>query len=313
MPLAFRLRLSNGQNVTLENVPEDAKVADLQELIAEKLSLPASRQLLKVGFPAPQVLPQDATGKLLSEVGLGRSGVILVEDALAARIAGLIQQHDVPPATPGAAVLEVERHVVPSDNSCLFASVAYLLRGESAPEAKSPQELRNIVAKQILADPERWDVITQVEANKAYREYSEWISQSTSWGGSVDLMVLAEELGVQLSAVDIKTLRTENYPYEGPYKHRAYLLYDGIHYDAVVGRKDPGRNEVRIFDPSDDGTMSKVMALAEELQRKRQFTDTAGFTLQCQQCFALLTGEAEAQKHGNETGHFNFQEVSAAR
>mmetsp|Transcript_55091 Transcript_55091/g.131283 ORF Transcript_55091/g.131283 Transcript_55091/m.131283 type:complete len:314 (+) Transcript_55091:80-1021(+) len=311
-PLTFRLRHSGGQ-ATLPDIPEDATVADLKELVSQKTGIAAARQLLKVAGTPPTALPQDDVTKRLTDVGCRNRDTIIVEDGLAAEIAALAAKHDLPAATPSDKVQKIERHVVPSDNSCLFTSVAYLTRGQQAAAPTPTQELRRLVANEIAGNPERWDMVTQAEAQKAYLDYTEWICRSESWGGSIELMVLAEKLGVQLSAVDIKSLRVDNYPHEGPYKHRAYVLYDGIHYDAVIGCSGPGDAEVRIFDPADDTTLSKVMGLAAELQQLKQFTDTANFTLQCQQCFALLTGEAEAQKHGNETGHFNFQEVGAAR
>eukprot|EP00747_Dinoflagellata_sp_TGD_P212634 gnl/TRDRNA2_/TRDRNA2_85711_c0_seq1.p1 gnl/TRDRNA2_/TRDRNA2_85711_c0~~gnl/TRDRNA2_/TRDRNA2_85711_c0_seq1.p1 ORF type:complete len:324 (+),score=81.49 gnl/TRDRNA2_/TRDRNA2_85711_c0_seq1:67-1038(+) len=322
MPLTLRLR-HNGTNATLADVPDAATVAELRELISAKLSVAVRRLVLKVGYP-PAPLSEDSATKPVAEVGIRNRDTIVVEErepppeplpaagsaealaaaAEAARKLGL-------PAPPASAeVGGIERHVIAADNSCLFNSVAYCLAAGSSGSQKPPAELRALVAERIAADPERWDPVTLAESEKTSLEYADWIKRSESWGGSIELMVLSESLGVQFSAVCIRSMRVDHYPHEGPYKHRVFVLYDGIHYDAVVGRSaQSAGSELRVFDPADDLSLNKVIALAVTLQEQKQFTDTSNFTLQCQHCWAKFKGETDAQKHGKETGHFNFQEV----
>lgn len=319
MPLTLRLRHGGGM-ATLDSVPDDATVAQLRELIATKIGIAARRQFLKVGFP-PAPLPDDAEDKRLTDVGCNNRETVVVEERepppdplaapdadAAAKVAEAAGRLGLPALLPPDGVGDVERHVIPADNSCLFASVAYLLRSESGTPTP-PVQLRQLVGGEIARDPERWDPITLAESGKTSLEYADWIQRDDSWGGSLELIVLSEKLGVQLSAVCVRSLRVEHFPHEGPHRHRAYVLYDGIHYDAVVGRAAAGGGEVRVFSPSDDLTLNKVVALGVELQESKQFTDTANFTLQCQHCWKKLKGEADAQEHGKQTGHFNFQEV----
>lgn len=40
----------------------------------------------------------------------------------------------------------------------------------------------------------------------------------------------------------------------------------------------------------------------------KQFTDVGKFTLRCTACQLGLVGQAQAQKHAQETGHVNFSE-----
>ncbi|KOB76661.1 Cysteine-type peptidase [Operophtera brumata] len=52
-----------------------------------------------------------------------------------------------------------------------------------------------------------------------------------------------------------------------------------------------------------------AIELAHEAKSSRQFTDLNKFTLKCQVCDTLLTGQAEAQRHAKETSHTSFGEV----
>jgi len=336
MPLTFRLRYSGGQT-TLSGVPDATTIGELKELIAEKTGVTAKRQFLKAGFP-PAPLPEADATQSLAASGVRDRDTLVVEErepppetadakvasspaegylagaapatssAASLSPAAAALRSRLPPVPASDKVGDMSRHVIAADNSCLFNSVGYLLQlPDAAPT--SPAAYRCLVADQISQDPERWDHITLAESSKPSLEYADWIKRTDSWGGSLELIVLAEQLGVQLSAICIRSLRVEHFPHEAPHKHRAYLLYDGIHYDAIVAKADGTGSEVRLFDPADEMTLNKVVALAIELKEQKQFTDTANFTLQCQHCFKLLRGETDAQQHGKETGHFNFQEV----
>jgi len=294
MPLTLRIRHPGGQ-ATLADLPEATTVAELRELIAGKTTIPARRQLLKVGVP-PAALPKDALTKPLGEAGIRNRETVTIEErepspepacsGVAAAGASLATGSascslDLPAAPSSEIVGDLERHIIPADNSCLFNSVAYLLRERKAEAPRGPQELRDLVAQQIRDDPGRWDPITLAESGKPSLEYADWISKSESWGGSLELIIFSEHFSVQLCALCIRSLRVENFPYDSAaVQHRAYVAYDGIHYDAIVGRSTAG-DELRVFGPKDDITLGKIVALGCDLQAQKQFTDTSSFTLQC--------------------------------
>lgn len=332
---------------TIDAVPDGGTVAELKELIAAKTGVPANRQLLKAGFPpkplaeafslsaagvanrdtltleereAPLEAPQgtapasppaaDAPAPAPAAAAAPAVSPLAAPAAATAPSGyGVKAGPCVPAPAPAAQVGGMERHIIAADNSCLFNSVAYLLQSPGA-STTPPQELRALVSGQISKDPERWDPVTLAESSKTSLEYAEWITRSDSWGGSLELIVLSEQLGVQISSVCVRSLRVDHFPHEATHRSRLYVCYDGIHYDAIIGKAaSGGGSELRVFDPADEMTLNKVVALAIELQENKQFTDTANFTLQCQHCFKLLKGEADAQQHAKETGHFNFQEA----
>jgi len=289
---------------------DDASAGDLQAAIEQACGVSRGRQEIRCGFPPkPLDLSERADAKL-KELGIrDRESMVLQEAPPPPPEAGALPPGcPAPPALPrppltGDAVGEVERLVIPSDNSCLFAAIIACLR---LTDKLTPMNLREVVRATILADPSRFGAEIQAESGKDSLAYADWIAKSDSWGGFIDIHILSAYLGVQISAVCIRTLRVESFPHEPIGDARIFLLYDGIHYDCIT---TAGAERAGIFGTKDDLPLSKAVAIALELQEMKQFTDTANFTLQCQHCFKLLTGEADAQKHAKETGHFNFQEA----
>lgn len=54
--------------------------------------------------------------------------------------------------------------------------------------------------------------------------------------------------------------------------------------------------------------VAAALKLVAKLRASHSFTDTAGFTLKCEQCNTNLVGEKEAQAHATATGHTRFGE-----
>lgn len=288
---------------------DDARLEDLQAAIEAQCGVERSQQQLKGGFP-PKPVNLAAPAALLSDLGLRDRDSAVLEKA-PAQVAALPPGCPPPPERTAVlapdAVGDLERLVIPADNSCLFSSILATLQ---LPTPRAPASLREAVRATILADPARLDAECQADSGKDSLSYADWIIKPDSWGGFIDLHILSGYLGIQICAVCIRTLRVESFPNEPVGDARIFLLFDGIHYDCIVAA---GAGKAGVFSSKDDLTLSKAVGIAMELQEQKQFTDTANFTLQCQHCFTLLKGEADAQKHAKETGHFNFQEAPGAK
>ena len=86
---------------------------------------------------------------------------------------------------PGPSGGVVTRRQVPSDNSCLFRAVSYVM--ERTEERHG--DLRRVVADAIRADPARF---SEAFLGRANSEYCRWILEASSWGGAIELAVLSE-------------------------------------------------------------------------------------------------------------------------
>lgn len=88
----------------------------------------------------------------------------------------------------GTAVLRV----MEDDNSCLFRALSYLLTSGLT----SPTELRQIVTTGIQTDP---DTFSEAVLGQKIDEYCRWISMDSSWGGGIELSILAKWFDIEVS------------------------------------------------------------------------------------------------------------------
>ena len=102
----------------------------------------------------------------------------------------------------------------------------------------------------------------------------------------------------------------------GTFDQRGFLLYDGLHYDAVVVAAFQDAPETLdltmqpVDAPNAAAVDAAVAALVATAHSKHQFTDTSNFTLRCIVCREGLQGQAAAAAHAKLTGHTSFGEYN---
>jgi len=172
-------------------------------------------------------------------------------------------------------------------------------------------DMRSLVAQAVVSDPYQWN---EAILGKDPSEYAAWILDSSKWGGSIELTILSQQLAVEISAFDVQTQRVDTYGEDHGYGKRILVIYDGLHYDALaLAAYDgaPERLDETMFSV-EDAEFKDVLQAASSLVCRyhdlRQYTDTSKFLLRCGVCSIGLTGEAEAMKHAQATGHQSFTE-----
>jgi ubiquitin thioesterase OTU1 len=191
------------------------------------------------------------------------------------------------------------------DNSCLFRSIAYLVEGD----AEKFRDLRRKIAEFILQNQIEY---SQVVLGKPVLEYVDWIQNSNSWGGAIELAIFSQIYKLEIDSIDINSGRVDRFG-QDKYETRILLLYSGIHYDVIVLTPQEGISkefDVKSFPVSDDQVLEGALELAKVLKKEHRYTDLANFTLKCGVCLLGLKGQKEAQKHAMETGHTEFTEYS---
>lgn len=197
----------------------------------------------------------------------------------------------------------MSRHSVPADNSCLFTAVAWLLGLACAPGAQ-----RRLVADAVLRDRARWDAATLGREPEAYAAH---IARDATWGGGVDLAILAEAHGTELAAVEVSSGTLYVFGEGRGLARRAYLVFDGLHYDALALEAAAAAGQPqRVVAADDAAAQAAAVAFAREARQARRFTDLQSFTLSCVDCAEGLAGEAAARVHAAKTGHTNFAEYA---
>lgn len=165
-----------------------------------------------------------------------------------------------------------------------------------------------MVAEYILARPLTY---TAAVLGQKPSDYAHWIRQSDKWGGAIELSIFSEIYGVEIASFDVQTGRMDLFGEGRGFGNRVYLQYTGIHYEAFAQSPKPDApqsQDTTIFSSTDLDVLEQVRELVQVAKAAHRYTDTSRFALRCDDCRVGLKGQAEAQKHAQQTGHFNFIE-----
>lgn len=343
----MRLRIRGPTGSSTLDLAKSDTVADLLRLISEKTSL--QNYEIRRGYPPePLLLQSQDQSKLLSELDIKLDGEQLIispnEDS---------QSEDVPKDHGQERVTSVDRsnpqtasqsqrspllslsrapnkavesdppevpvpdhgatlvlRIMPDDNSCLFRAFGTAFMRS----LDSMTELRSLVAQNIQAQPETYSAAV---LDQSPDEYCRWIQTEYSWGGFIELNILAVHFGIEICSIDVQTLRIDRFNEGKP--TRCILVYSGIHYDTIaLSPSDPPHThayappdfDTTVFDSYDQVILDKAVELCRILQGKHYYTDTAGFNIRCNVCGGQFVGEKGATKHAKDTGHYDFGEAN---
>jgi len=224
-------------------------------------------------------------------------------------IEGILEAKGISPAPPSAPREIMVRRVIDADNSCLFNAIGYLLN-KSHRSLSYASEFRGLIAGVVLSDPETY---SEAFLGKQNSEYAAWILEDEKWGGEIEMSILSKILCVEICAVDIQTNIVYAYGEGQGFDKRIFLLYDGIHFDALARARgsdtSPEAQDQNIFAHDDTEALEGAKALAAELKKRKLFVNLAGCDIKCLVCNVGLQGQKQAQAHAKETGHQNFAAV----
>lgn len=122
-------------------------------------------------------------------------------------------------------------------------------------------------------------------------EYMLTILKPNTWGGAIELAVLAKHYNTEIASVDVETGRIDRFApaAESDSGNRCVLVYSGIHYDAatiapMLDVPDDFHQTIvpRELEGNDDAVLQAAKKLADKLRAKRAYTNTATFDLRCQ-------------------------------
>ena len=90
--------------------------------------------------------------------------------------------------------------------------------------------LRELIAAAVASDPEKYN---EAYLGRSNTDYCDWIKKSESWGGGIEVAILSEFYGYEITVVNIQSLNISRFGEDRNYSERFLLLYDGIHYDPL--------------------------------------------------------------------------------
>lgn len=196
---------------------------------------------------------------------------------------------------------------IPDDNSCLFNAVAYVLMNGRKDQSRQLRQcmrfhdsiqmslwLLLVIAETVRKHP---DLYSEVMLGQPVDDYCRIITGSNSWGGAIELSIFAQHFQTEIVSIDVETCKPYHFGEGSGYDRRVFVLYSGIHYDALAQTSHPANASLdkTVFDATDDLVLIQALSVAEQEQRAKRFTNTNTFTLRCMDCGTALVGHAEAQ------------------
>ncbi|KAM6500396.1 hypothetical protein JOM56_003410 [Amanita muscaria] len=325
------LRLRHPKGISTLQVPleNDAfTVRGLQQEIYTITGISPSRQQLKSGYPPTALtlvpeLPISSLGiKSGDQILVSEGGESITLGAAPARPQAnnssfLNPLQSLLPrglSSSGPDYVETDagvliHRVVPDDNSCLFSAISLVFE-QSIDNA---QKMRQIVVEGIRKDLQTYN---EAILGMPPDQYITIIRKPSTWGGAIELTILAAHFNTEIASIDVETGRVDNFtPPTGGSGMRCILIYSGIHYDAASLAPFPNAAKEwhqTLFPISGSSESDPIVVagkkLADILRSKRAYTNTATFDLRCEICGTGLKGEKEARAHAEQTGHVRFGE-----
>ncbi|OBZ75522.1 Ubiquitin thioesterase OTU1 [Grifola frondosa] len=219
---SLRLRHPKGVSTIQINL-DAATVQDLQQEIFATTEIPPSQQ--DRGVPAASAhtspeLPVESLGLKQGEqlivtqkapasrnnASRSTSSANYSASAMTGLTASQVRESPIaprvsPPKPGGPDYVQTEggyliHRVVPDDNSCLFSSIALVF------------EQNIIVADAIRKDPIKWDDAT---LGRSREDYISTILKPSSWGGAIELSILASHYSTEIASIDVETGRIDHF------------------------------------------------------------------------------------------------------
>lgn len=266
---------------------------------------------IKAGFP---VKPLDLSVKV-KDSGI-RSGDQLIAELDGSSEQTSSKQESVRSDIPSVFVEDLHSYLIlrniPDDNACMFNAISYALKGSESFKpggVLTNDKLRAIVVNKIRTNP----LYDEVTLGRPVDKYCEWISKKDSWGGAIELGILAEHFNIRINCIDIELGNFIKFEVGDPCSF-INLIYSGIHYDLLVTNPvlstTDKKNDVGNWDNKFEGLINAgSREITGLLQSQNYSTNTTTFRVRCLECYKILVGEMGASKHANEMGHYKFGEV----
>jgi ubiquitin thioesterase OTU1 len=299
--ISLKLSSVNGQQrISIDS--NQTTFLDFLKLVSKETSLPIEKIQISSGYP-PAVICSKSDDLVSSITTISSGSVILVKDGPSpslietanegiehlmlmgfsrptCRHALLVACNDVNSAVEICQVSprsieetrRITRYIIDADNSCMFNALGYLIKKD---KSKTGSLYREIIADTIRSD----DTYSADILGQPIEDYAKWILNPDKWGGEIEMSILANHLHIEIAAIDIETGHLYIYGEGMKFNSRVYLLYDGIHYDAIISEKTSEDNQpdekddITIFYSSDTLVVKQVEILASELRKKKQFVN----------------------------------------
>lgn len=233
----LKVKTKSGQHI-LKNLKPESTLGELKKMLSELTKIPISNLNILSGFP-PKVVDLSKNGDLKS-CGIHSGDTLIIEEKNEPLSSTVNNKTSVPKFENNESYSNVQedinscpgilmKHVVPADNSCLFTSIHYVLNGKDDTGGVA-QWMRQLIAETVSKNQ---DVYSEAVLGKPNSDYCKWIKDDKSWGGAIEISILANYYGIEIAVVDTINAIINRFGEDQDYPLRVFLLFDGIHYDPL--------------------------------------------------------------------------------
>nr|CCC93981.1 conserved hypothetical protein [Trypanosoma congolense IL3000] len=221
--LRLRLRLPKKSNPVPVEVDEGTTWHVFLQTLSDLSGVEQYRLRILSGYP-PQPITAESTAPVNTVVRNGDT--LFVQEGEGHVVKGAIKGRYVPPVNDK---WHFTRRICPADNSCLFHAAAYVLRNKSRVDGP---KLRQECADVVEAHPNYFSENTILD--RPNREYVQFIRNTNTWGGGIELAVLSFLTQTEIVALDLTSSTVLRFGEDSDYSVRAFVVYNGQHYDAIA-------------------------------------------------------------------------------
>lgn len=252
--LTLRVRTKKGV-VRIDNLTSNSTMEDLKKSIIDLTG--SSEFKVLMGYPPKQIKNLNESSTLVQNSI--KDGELFTLEESKSEIT-LPSQGSSKKIIDSAVLL---RKVVPADNSCLFTSVNYVMEN-GVLNLECQKSMRELIAKTVKNDAVSFN---EGILGKSNSEYCDWIRNSKSWGGSIEIMILSKYYKCEICVVDIRTGRIDRFGEDCSYPSRVFIIYDGIHFDPLHLQIGSSKVQTK-FSSKEDAVMFQAIELAEEAKKR---------------------------------------------
>ena len=195
------------------------------------------------------------------------------------------------------------RRYVNHDNSCLFASIAYLTIPENFCDSSA------LIYRLLIVDYLKNNDFDKSLLGGSKEEYIEQLSEPDFWGGGIELQIFTKIFEVQIASIDVQSGRVDIFGESENYEKRIYVVYNGYHYDPLVMNIDDNdsKSDITRFNIHDDDTLILFKEYVESFRKTGDYLDTSSSTCYiCNVCNENFNNEENMMIHGETTQHWDY-------
>lgn len=231
MSFDIRARLpGTPQPATITIADPSAAISTLYDQVSAVSKIPVDELKIMAGYPPKDV--RDRISDAISSV-FRKNDVVVVQKGEAVMKQGRTGGKYIPPAPENAGFVLRE---MPGDNSCFFHAMAYVMENKASGKEEA-NKMRLKAAEFVYNHPE---ILTPALLGMPTKQYVEWLLKPDSWGGELELLVFSLMYNCEIVAVDLQSLRLHHMGSDKGYTTRVFVVYTGIHYDAIAATQGGG-------------------------------------------------------------------------